>query len=368
MDLNGSASVLPTGGSGSDEIVVVSTPGALGFTNMFGDGSDPGPDGNDTLIGGDNPDVISGGGGTDVLIGGAGTDSLFPEEGNGDRADGGPGDDAVLWTVGEGTGEALDGGTGTDTLFVADGASLSPGSGIFGSSVLVDLPEGRVTQTSGGTASASAGAFEFFEGSGSVFSVTGTDGHNGLTTGAADDLVDPRAGPDRVSTGLGADRVLTRDGFADRVECGPDADTVEADQFDELFDCESVGVAQVLPAGVELDAPVCTVSGVRRVVRRKRFLRGLGPEVECNEPTSLEARLTVPVRRRGGRLVTVKAGQLVLAEQASPLASGERRLRLAVPRRLRPALGRRFAATLTVVARDQFGNRGAVTRVVRVRG
>ena len=88
--------------------------------------------------------------------------------------------------------------------------------------------------------------------------------------------------------------------------------------------------------------------------------------MECNEPTSLEARLTVPVRRRGGRLVTVKAGQLVLAEQASPLAGGERRLRLAVPRRLRPALGRRFAATLTVVARDQFGNRGAVTRVVRV--
>ena len=102
VDLNGSATVLPTGGSGSDEIVVVSAPGALGFTNMFGDGSDPGPDGNDTLIGGDNPDVISGGGGTDVLIGGAGTDSLFPEEGDGDRADGGPGDDAVALDRGRG--------------------------------------------------------------------------------------------------------------------------------------------------------------------------------------------------------------------------------------------------------------------------
>lgn len=269
--------------------------------------------------------------------------------------------------MGEGTGEVLDGGLGVDRLFVATGPLLSPGSGMFGSSVLVDLPDSRVTQTSGGTASASAGAFESFSGSGSVFTVTGTDGHNELTTGAADDLVDPRAGPDRVITGAGADRVLTRDGFGDRVECGPDADTVEADQFDELFDCENVGVAQVLPAGVELDAPVCTVTGVRRVLRRKRFLRGLGPEVGCNEPASLEARLTVPVRRRGGRLVTVKAGELVLAEQARPLAAGARRLTLKVPRRLRRALGRRFAATLTVVARDQFGNRGAVTRVVRVR-
>ena len=141
------------------------------------------------------------------------------------------------------------------------GPLLSPGSGTFGASVLVDLPDSRVTQTSGGTASASAGAFESFQGSGSVFTVTGTDGHNALTTGAADDLVDPRAGPDRVSTGSGADRVLARDGFGDRMECGPDADTVEADQFDELFDCENVDVAQVLPAGVELDAPVCTVTG-----------------------------------------------------------------------------------------------------------
>ena len=66
--------------------------------------------------------------------------------------------------------------------------------------------------------------------------------------------------------------------------------------------------------------------------------------------------------------MTVRAGQLVLAEQARPLAAGEQRLTLRIPRRLRAALGRRFAATVTVEARDQFGNRGTVTRVVRVRG
>jgi hypothetical protein len=75
----------------------------------------------------------------------------------------------------------------------------------------------------------------------------------------------------------------------------------------------------------------------------------------------------VPVRPRRGRLVTSRAGELVLAEQTRPLATGSRRLTLKVPRGLRRVLGRRFTATLTVVARDQFGNRRVVTRRVRVR-
>ncbi len=353
-----------SGGDGGDEISVSAPPGVPGTVAMDGDDGDAAGDGGDILAGSGMRDLASGDGGVDVLFGGAGDDSLAPGPGNAERADAGPGDDFISYTAGDGTDELLDGGAGVDTLFLQGPSSmLSPGF----PALAVDLAVGTLNQTAGGSGSALVPNFEFLIGSGSVITVAGTDGHNTLSTGASADVIDPRGGPDRVTAGSGADRILARDGFADRIECGLGEDTVEADQFDELFDCEAVDVAQVLPAGVELDAPVCTVTGVRRVLRRARFLRGLRPEVGCNEPASLEARLTVLVRRRGTQLVTVKAGQLVLAEQARPLAAGERRLSLKVPRRLRRALGRRFAATLTVVARDQFGNRGVVTRVVRVR-
>ena len=364
------ATLVLVGGDGSDEITVAAPDvGALGLTNIYGDdfNDNPAGDGNDTLVGSGFADAILGGGGTDALVGGEGPDGLVPEAGDGERADGGPGDDSVAYSPGDGTGDQLDGGEGVDTLFSVAGPMLNQTPGVFGTAFAVDLSGGGLSQTAGGSATASATSFEFFSGDGSVFTLTGTDGHNELMTGAADDLVMPRAGPDLVRTRRGADRVLARDGFADRIECGPGTDLVVVDQFDEPFDCETVDLEQVLPAGVELDAPACTLTGVRRTLRRKRFLRGLRPTVECNEAVTIEARLTVAVRSRRGRLVTVRAGQLVLAEQARPLGTGAQRLSLKVPRRLRPVLGRRFTATLRVVARDQFGNPGRVTRVVRVR-
>src|SRR5215210_5117347 len=200
-----------------------------------------------------------------------------------------------------------------------------------------------------------------------AFTLYGTDAPNLLTTGAGNDLVDPRSGADRVRVGAGSDRVMARDGFGDRVECGAGEDSVVADQFDELFDCEVVDLAQVLPAGVELDAPGCALTGLPRTMTLRRFLRRLRPRVECDEATTLEARLTVMVRAQRGRLVTTRPRELVLAEQARGLAEGARRLSLKVPPSLRRVLGRRFAATLTVVARDQFGNRAVMSRVVRVR-
>ena len=316
------------------------------------------------MTGGRSGDFMIGGGGADVLLGGEGDDFLIPGPGDGDRVQAGLGDDTVSFAMGGGNGDAFEGGEGTDRL---DSLTVASFMGSSATGLAVDLAAGTFNQTAGGSTAGSATGFEVFTGFGSVFTVNGTDGHNDLTTGAGNDLVNPRAGPDRVEVGEGADRVEARDGFGDRIECGSGADTVEVDQFDELFDCEDVILAEVLPAGVELDAPVCTLKGLRRTLRRKRFLRGLGPELECTEAVTLDVRLTVGVRRRSGRLVTVRAGQLVLAEQALPLAAGARRVNLKVPRRLRRVLGRRFTATLSAVAHDQFGNRGAISRVVRVR-
>jgi len=373
-DLDDSISVekttnVPTqqiGGNGSDEITVVSPPGAGNSNTIFGDenGNDLAGDGNDTITGGRSGDFIVAGGGADILLGGEGDDFLLPGAGDGDRADGGSGDDIVSFALGHGTGDLFDGGEGTDRL---DSLTTASFMGSSESALAVDLAVGTFNQTVGGSAAGSATGFEFFTGSGTAFTVNGTDGHNDLTTGTGADVVDPRAGADRVEVGEGADRVAARDGFGDRIECGPGVDTVEVDQFDELFDCEDVLRADVRPAGVELDAPVCTLKGVRRTLRRKRFLRGLGPQLECNEAVTLDVRLTVGVRRRRGRLVTVRAGQLVLAERALPLAAGTRRVNLKVPRRLRRVLGRRFTATLSAVAHDQFGNRRKLSRVVRVR-
>ena len=354
-----------TGGDGSDEITVVAPPGARGTADLNGDdGADPVGDGGDVLTGGGMRDFLSGGGGIDALFGGAGDDGLFPGAGNAERADAGPGDDTLQYRAGDGTDELLDGGEGFDRVAVqGSSAMVTPMPSAFA----LDLAAATLRQTGGDDGSASVPNFEAFTGNSAVFTVSGTDGHNNVSTSSADDLVDPRGGPDRVRTGSGADRVLARDGFTDRVECGPDSDSVVADQFDELIACESVDLAVVPPAGVERDAPICTVTGVPRRITRGRFLRGLGPTAGCNEPVELEARLTVSVRRRGGRLVTVRAGQLVLAERALPLAAESRRVTLRVPRRLRRVLGRRFAATLTMVALDQFGNRTAIRRVVRVR-
>lgn len=345
---------------------MIASPGAPGDSNVFGDdGAAPAGDGGDVLIGGGMRDFIQGNGGVDVLLGGEGDDSLFPGPGNAERADGGPGDDSVVYEADEGNGELLEGGAGVDTLFFrGPSAMLTPGPAALG----VDLGAGSfISQTGGGTASGSGTNFEFMGGQDYAFTVAGTDGHNRLSTGESDDMIDPRAGPDRVMAGSGADRVLARDGFTDRIECGPGNDSVVVDQFDEPIDCEAVDLAEVLPAGVERDAPVCSVTGVPRRMTRRRFLRGLRPMAGCNEAVTLDAQLTVAVRRRRGRLVTVRAGQLVLAERALPFAAEARRVVLRVPRRLRRALGRRFTANLTVVARDQFGNRSAIRRTARVR-
>jgi hypothetical protein len=351
------------GGDGSDEVTLATPPGLTGFASIRGDDPQfqPAGDGNDTLTGGGFGEFLNGQGGVDVLRGGGGDDNLSPDQGDGERAEGGSGDDRITYLLGDGTGDVFDGGDGIDALAVA--------SQSLNGAATVDLGAGTVTQTAGGAGAVSALSFESVFGFGVALTVDGTDGPNQLvTSGAAGDLVRPGAGADRIDAGDGPDRVLTRDGFGDSILCGAGTDSVEADQFDELVDCEEVSVAQVRPAGVDLDAPGCNLAGVRKRMTRKRLLgRGVGAAAECDEAVSLQARLTAPVRARRGGLVTARAGQIVLAERTLPLAEGARRLRLRVPRGVRRALGRRFTATLSVVARDQFGNRRTITRRVRVR-
>jgi RTX calcium-binding nonapeptide repeat (4 copies) len=350
------------GGDGDDEVTASFPPGATGGgSNLHGDdpGHNPAGDGNDTLTGGDGSDFIDGDGGTDTLLGGAGPDSLSPGAGDGERADGGPGDDSIVIRSDQGGGDALDGGPGGDTLNMQ---GTDPGP-TFTTLLSVDLAAGAIPAGSPSTLT----GIEHVRVIRGVAALTGSDAPNSVITDAADDVVDPRGCADFVDVGAGADRLVSRDGFFDRIDCGTGADSVDADQLDVLIDCESASRAFVPPAGVDATAPVCSVSRVPAKLRRKRFLRGISPRVGCDEAVGLAATVTVSVRRRGGRLVAARAGDLVLAEKALPVASGTRRTTLRVPRRLRGVLGRRFVARLVVVATDQFGNRTRITRRVRVR-
>ena len=141
LEMSGSNQDLLEGNTGSDELALVTAPGALGVATLVGDDGPPQDHGNDTLIGGANGDGLRGGGGTDVLLGGAGNDFLDAEAGSGDRAEAGPGDDQVIWTVGQGTGQFLDGGAGFDELFVDYRAVAQPRRGIR--LVGIDRPHSR---------------------------------------------------------------------------------------------------------------------------------------------------------------------------------------------------------------------------------
>ena len=164
-----------------------------------------------------------------------------------------------------------------------------------------------------------------------------------------------------------ASPTLTRDGFPDSVLCGGGVDSAEVDQLDLAVGCESVTVAQVRPAAVELGSPGCTIAAVRaRVARRTLLRRGLRGAVECARPASLEVRLLASAGRRRGGIGIARAGDVLLAERSLPLAGGRRAVRLRVARRLRRAIPRSARLRLQVIARDEFGNAQIVTRRLRV--
>ena len=87
--------------------------------------------------------------------------------------------------------------------------------------------------------------------------VAGGDGNDALAGGDGDDALDGGLGDDNLDAGPGDDRLLSRDGLADIVACGPGNDEVDADTLDQIAaDCEIVTrVATAPPAGYVPDKP-----------------------------------------------------------------------------------------------------------------
>jgi hypothetical protein len=107
---------------------------------------------------------------------------------------------------------------------------------------------------------------------------------------------------------------------------------------------------------------------VRKRYSRAAFLRGVKVRLRCEQPATVRLRLLVRVKRSRGRLVTARAGDLVLAERSTSV-SGTRKSRLRPAKRLARRLpkGKGLRVRLVAEARDEFGIGATVTRTAKVR-
>lgn len=338
-----------------------------------------GGDGADTLLGGPGRDVLTGDADVDTIRGNAGDDFLAGGSGDAtaDSLSGGPGADSFNLATSDGP-DLLDGGPGIDDV------TAFTGFGLPGFSYTLDdgLPNDGATNQG-----ANLVGIEDINAHESHDFVRGTAGPNVIRTVDGNDVVDGLGGADLISLGSQDDTVEARDGFSDRILCSSGNDTAVVDQLDVLSDCENVTTVFVEPFGTphaapaeiaplplplslpappapparDVTAPACSVSAPRAI---SSPARSIAVTATCGERSSLHAVLT---GRPAGRVVAARVGDVTLAERTLPAASGRRRFRLVVSRRLRAALGRRASLRLRIEATDAVGNRSARTRTIRLR-
>jgi hypothetical protein len=192
-----------------------------------------------SVDGGAGADQLRTGSGADTLIGGDGEDFLDAGAGN-DTLDGGAGDDQLSGGTGA---DRLIGGTGIDTgFYVATAAAPAPSVSLDGvandgvpgegDDFALDIEDVDLGGLLGVVPSAS--------------SLSGSAAANVLTTAGGNDTVSGGLGNDTIDSGAGDDAIDARDGFADRVTCGPGTDVVSADTLDVVSaSCEAVNVTDV---------------------------------------------------------------------------------------------------------------------------
>ncbi len=218
------------------------------------------------VVTGSGDDTIVGNAADNVLIAGAGNDSI----------EGGAGNDALEGDTGSDT---LSGGDGDDDLYpgntvagIPDGAdTLTGGAGIDYAVVYAEGPAPRYApldvsirlndQADDGIGGEGDNYRSDIEDVSSVRgghdTLTGTDAINILSTSSGNDSLSGGAGNDILRSAAGDDTIDARDGYADRVDCGPGADTALVDTLDQVSpSCETVQPADVGNANdIPEDAP-----------------------------------------------------------------------------------------------------------------
>jgi Ca2+-binding RTX toxin-like protein len=262
-----------------------------------------GGSGNDSLEGGNANDTLNGGAGDDFLYGRAGDDTLNGGDGN-DYLDGGPGNDTLnggagqdelhgdastdFFTVGTppSDNDVLNGGDDNDTLFPSRGTNqVSGGAGVdqviyndnvntatFPTFTIVPTPVAVSLddQANDGFAGNNSNVHSDVEdvsvqdgwsckntffttspnscGGYGAATLTGSNGDNALSGGSGNDNITGGGGADFLSGNDGNDTLNAVDGISDRVDCGLGADTANVDQFDQVFNCETVNLTQLKSA------------------------------------------------------------------------------------------------------------------------
>jgi hypothetical protein len=228
-------------GDGNDRVTVdVDRNGVL--TGGAGNDTVTGGAGNESLFGGDGDDVLDGRSGADVLSGQAGSDTVrYAGRTAPVRVD------LARQVLGE------EGQIGEHDTVTSDNESVVGGNGadsIVGNAAANALDGGPGNDSIAG----SSGDDTVLGGAGNDV-VDGGAGNDVVDGGAGDDRVTGSAGADDLRGGPGADLVRARDGAADRVDCGADGDSTDADNSDAVVGCEAG--APVLPP-VSPAAPATT--------------------------------------------------------------------------------------------------------------
>jgi Ca2+-binding RTX toxin-like protein len=193
--------------------------------------------------GNDDVSTAENGDGDPTLRGGTGNDVLTIGELGGGTAQGGDGDDRLIFDADPyRTAVRLDGGGGNDTYAFSPKrflpAAMVPGPGfdtldqsVFTSPFVQPLVFDM---------SACPGCVERVIGTSHDDRITGDQRSQAILGGDGNDTLDGGAGPDVIAAQGGDDTVNARDGFIDIVLCGEGVDAVAADRFDVLSRCENV--------------------------------------------------------------------------------------------------------------------------------
>ena len=212
--------------------------------------------GNDTLTGGDGDESLWGGTGNDVLDGRGGADLMAGQDGL----------DAVSYA-----GRVA--GVTVDLASVALGTEGQPGEHDTVPSDVERVTGGNGSDTLTGNAAPNqldgGPGNDTVDGGSGNDSLVGGSGDDSLSGSAGDDLVDGGTGNDRIAGGMGADTLQGgagsdslrgRDGTVDQLDCGADADVVDADDNDAVSGCET-GAPLPAPAPPAAPLPLSFIFG-----------------------------------------------------------------------------------------------------------